>query len=368
MVPLKVLIIDDSVVIRKMLSNCLESEPDIEVVGMASNGSIGLARIDQLNPDIVTLDVEMPVMDGLETLRAIRRTRKNLPVIMFSTLTERGAAITLDALSSGASDYVTKPANMGNVSESLAQIRQQLIPRIRGLCRRDEPPVIRQSARTPERTAIKPKTGTERPPVKTDIIAIGVSTGGPNALASLFSKLRPDLPVPVVVVQHMPELFTRLLADRLNAVSPLLVREGEEGAVLKPGEAWLAPGGRHMEIVKSEHGFSLKLHQGPPENFCRPAVDVLFRSVARMFGSHSIAVILTGMGQDGLRGCELIADAGGYVMAQDQKSSVVWGMPGAVAHAGLARQLLPVDEIAVALNQFTGRGNTAARAGSLIHS
>ena len=351
MAKIRVLIVDDAVVIRRLLFDCLAEDPDIVVVGTAANGQIALAKIEQLTPDLVTLDIEMPVMDGLQTLQAIRKTYPRLPVIMFSTLTERGAAATLDALSLGASDYVTKPANVGSVGAALLRIREELIPKIKGLCyRAPMPPAVVQP-----RACAQAQSSREAGPAsvpRAEILAIGVSTGGPNALSTLLPGLPKNFPAPIVIVQHMPPLFTRLLAERLTTVSGLPAREGEAGALLRPGEIWVAPGGYHMEVEKAGTGaIRLRTHQGPAENSCRPAVDVLFRSVAQVFGARALAVVLTGMGQDGLRGCECIHEAGGQVLAQDEASSVVWGMPGAVSQAGLAGKVLPLHELAVEINR-----------------
>ncbi len=342
---IRVLIIDDAVVIRRLLTDCLSADPDVEVVGTASDGKIGLAKISQLNPDLITLDIEMPVMDGLETVAAIRKIYNKLPVIMFSTLTERGASATLDALSRGANDYVTKPSNVGSVAIGMQHIRDELIPKIKALCRKTPEISVPFVPRKPINII-----GANHP----EVVTIGVSTGGPNALATMFPGLQKNFPVPVVMVQHMPPLFTRLLAERLSVVSNLRVREGVEGALLQPGDAWIAPGGFHMELIRTAEGVKLKLHEEPPENSCRPAVDVLFRSVAKAYGSKSLAVILTGMGQDGMRGCEHIRERGGEVLIQDEASSVVWGMPGAVAAAGLANKTLPLDAIASEINRRVG--------------
>ena len=339
-------------VIRRLVADCLGEDPEIEVVGTAANGQIGLAKIAQVNPDLVTLDIEMPVMDGLQTLKAIRKTYPRLPVIMFSTLTERGACATLDALSLGASDYVTKPANVGSVGAALQRIRDELIPKIKSLCGRQSRP----SAAVLARPGVEPQRKFTTQPVahahaRAEILAIGVSTGGPNALATLLPGLARNFPVPIVIVQHMPPLFTRLLAERLAVVTGFPGHEGVAGAVLKPGEIWVAPGGFHMEVERGVGEVCLHTHEGPPENSCRPAVDVLFRSVAKVFGARAMAVVLTGMGQDGLRGCEYIREAGGQVLAQDEASSVVWGMPGAVSQAGLAEKVLPLNELAAEINR-----------------
>ena len=358
----RVLIVDDSTVIRRLLSEALAGDPAIEVVGTAANGRIALAKVPQVNPDLVTLDVEMPELDGLATLRELRKTYPRLPVIMFSTLTDKGAVATLNALAAGASDYVTKPANVGSVTAGLQKVRDELIPKIRALCRLDEtatPPTPRPKSPAFSPPASGPAAG-PAPPV--EVVALGVSTGGPNALTELFRALPGDLPVPVLIVQHMPPVFTRYLAERLDAVSPLTVREAQAGDLIHPGGAWLAPGNYHMVVVRTGQGVAVQLHQGPPENSCRPAVDVLFRSVAEVYGAGALGVVLTGMGQDGLRGSEAIRHAGGRVLAQDQATSVVWGMPGAVAQAGLAERILPLEQIA---GEIVRRVGTRRMAGNV---
>jgi two-component system chemotaxis response regulator CheB len=343
---IRILVVDDSVVVRRMVSDTLALDPELEVAGTAANGKIALAKIPQVNPDIVILDVEMPELDGIGTLVEIRKSLPTLPVIMYSTLTQRGAEATLEALSRGATDYVTKPSNVGSAAQGLECIRMQLIPKIKGICDR----VLDASHSSPLATRVVPKTITPRETFprreeRIDIVAIGVSTGGPNALANLIPALPRDLPVPVAIVQHMPPVFTRLLAERLAAKSQIGVEEGRSGAVLKPGCAWIAPGDYHM-IVESDHNqVTLRTYQGPPENSCRPAVDVLFRSVAGVYKLHALAVVMTGMGQDGLRGCEHIREVGGQILAQDQATSVVWGMPGFVANAGLADKVLPLEQL-----------------------
>lgn len=355
---IRVLIVDDAVVIRRLVTDSLAQDPDIEVVGTAANGQIALAKIEQVNPDLVTLDMEMPVMNGLQTLAAIRKTYPRLPVIMFSTLTERGASATFEALSLGASDYVTKPANVGSVGAAIARVRDELVPKIKGLCRRTPvAPVARTPAIAEARIQSPQRPGA---PARADLLAIGVSTGGPNALAALIPGLAANFPVPIVIVQHMPPLFTALLAERLKAVSGLPAREGVPGALLRPGEIWVAPGGFHMEVEKTADGLRLRTHQGPLENSCRPAVDVLFRSVAQACGPRALAVVLTGMGQDGLRGCENIREAGGQILAQDEASSVVWGMPGVVSQAGLADKVVPLPEMAGEINRRLQGGSPRA--------
>jgi len=356
---LRVLIVDDSVVIRRLVSDIISADSDLEVAGVAANGRIALDRIPQVNPDIITLDVEMPEMDGLETLKELRKIYPRLPVIMFSTMTERGGVTTLDALSLGASDYVTKPANVGRVGEGIARVRDDLIPKIKALCG-----LRRSELRVPSSGLTqnpKPKTQNltfRNSGARVEIVAIGTSTGGPNALADLLPELPGDFPVPVVIVQHMPPIFTKLLADRLAARIPLEIAEGNAGDPLRPGKIWIAPGDYHMGLEKSAHGAHVKLNQEPPENSCRPAVDVLFRSVVQVYGAGTLGVILTGMGQDGLRGCEYIREAGGQVLIQDEASSVVWGMPGIVARAGLADKELPLNQLAGEIVRRVWQGRT----------
>jgi two-component system, chemotaxis family, protein-glutamate methylesterase/glutaminase len=348
---IRVLIVDDSVVIRRLVADELARDPAIEVAGTAANGQIALARLTQVNPDIVILDIEMPEMDGLTTLKHLRKTHPRLPVIMFSSLTTRGAEATLDALAFGASDYFAKPANVGGVDASLGVIREQLIPQIKALCLRDgggaPDPLRRNSTVAPAPAAPPPKPAGPRPasgPIQ--LLAIGASTGGPNALAEVFRGLPAALPVPIVIVQHMPPMFTRLLAERLSSQYAFPVQEATAGTLLEPGKAWIAPGNFHMVVGREGQQVRLQVNQDPPENSCRPAVDVLLRSTARAFGPNSLTVILTGMGQDGLRGCEHVREAGGQILAQDEASSVVWGMPGFVARAGLADRVLPLSLIA----------------------
>ncbi len=335
MIPVRVLIVDDSVVVRKLLGEALSGVPGIMVAGTASGGITALAKIPQLNPDVVTLDIEMPGMNGIETLTEIRRLYPKLPVIMFSTLTERGAAITLEALSLGASDYMTKPSNSASLGAAMEQVRRELSAKILSLARR------RPSSDAPQIVPVQRRS--TRPRI--DILAIGTSTGGPNALVEVVPKLPRDLPVPVVVVQHMPPLFTRLLAERLNSRSQLAVHEAEDGTPILPGQVWIARGDYHMTVTRSAAGSILKLDQNSPENSCRPAVDVLFRSVAKTYGPNVLGVVMTGMGSDGARGAAHIREAGGEIVVQDEASSVVWGMPGAVVSAGLADKICPLDQL-----------------------
>jgi len=356
--PITVLVVDDSVVMRRLVSDVLASDPGIEVVGTAANGKVALAKIPQLNPDVVTLDVEMPVMDGLETLTALRALYPKLPVIMFSTLTEQGASATLDALERGASDYVSKPANMGSVVASMEAVRAQLIPKIKSLASRALQ--IPDPARSPAPSATVARPPALGPAACIGVVVIGVSTGGPDAVTTVISALPQDFPVPIVIVQHMPPLFTALFAKRLDNKSSVAVSEARAGDRLAAGTVLIAPGDFHLRLRSDKLGVVAQLDQGTPENYCRPAVDVLFRSAPETFGAGVLAVVLTGMGSDGARGAARIVEAGGSVIVQDAATSVVWGMPGAVVSAGLAAEVLPLGDIARAIQTRVARGRSSA--------
>ncbi|MHC4895007.1 MAG: chemotaxis-specific protein-glutamate methyltransferase CheB, partial [Planctomycetota bacterium] len=347
--PIKVLVVDDSMVIRRVLSKIIESDRAFELVGTAKDGEDAVEKIQSLEPDVVTMDVEMPNVDGLEALRELRKRRLRLPVVMFSALTERGGRKTLEALSLGASDYVTKPDSSSGAGGSTDQIRAVLLPKLKALGARKRRSPMAPPA--PPRAGGRPavlngpgpvKTNTRQPaptrPVcdgrprqpkvgPVDAIMVGISTGGPNALQDVMSELRTDRPI--AITQHMPPMFTRLLAERLNSISSLEVLEGEPGMVMKPGRAIIAPGDFHMEFRRKGAEIVVNLTQGPPENSCRPAVDVMFRSALDVYGPNLLAVVMTGMGHDGAAGAKEIHDRGGRVLIQDEPTSVVWGMPGA---------------------------------------
>jgi two-component system chemotaxis response regulator CheB len=356
---IRVLVVDDSVVIRRLVTHALEGDPQLEVVGVASNGAIALQRIPQLNPDVLTLDIEMPEMDGLETLRRVRRDYPQLRVIMFSTLTERGAAVTLQALTLGADDYVAKASNEGSLDRSMTRLREELIPKIKqffhltyqsraeanpGPARVPAPPPASRSMPGLLNTKVRPK-----------VVVIGVSTGGPTALGAILPELPAGFPLPILVVQHMPPLFTRLLAERLHTICRLPVEEASQGALVDAGKILIAPGDFHLKVVSSHGPAHVYLDQSPHQNSCRPAVDALFTSIGEVFGGAVIAAVLTGMGQDGLRGAEILRAQGASVLAQDEASSVVWGMPGAVVNAGLADRVLPLDQIVPEILRIVGR-------------
>jgi len=281
-------------------------------------------------------------MDGLETLVEIRKLYPKLPVIMFSALTERGGTATLDALARGASDYVTKPASNETAESAHERVREELMRKIKSLCFMRQP----QQGAGPMPVPILVSGVSARPQqARIDVVAIGTSTGGPNALTELIPEFPADFPVPIVIVQHMPPLFTRLLAERLNAIAQLEVQEGKAGQKLKRGQVWLAPGDHHMTVARKGTDFVLGLNHDPEENSCRPAVDVLFRSVAQTYGANVLGVVLTGMGADGTRGSAVIREAGGQVIVQDEASSVVWGMPGSVVAANMADRIYPLAGI-----------------------
>ncbi|MFM7245795.1 MAG: chemotaxis-specific protein-glutamate methyltransferase CheB, partial [Planctomycetaceae bacterium] len=322
--PIGVLICDDSATIRGILSATLGADPGLKIVGTAVNGEACLATIPTAKPDLVLLDVEMPVMDGITTLREIRRRFGKLPVVMFSSLTERGAKATVDALLAGANDYVAKPAGLA-AAEVAERIRTDVIGRIKSLVPRG---ALAASGRSGPRSS-GAVNALPRPARQDRIqgVVIAVSTGGPTALAEVLPAFVPDARVPTLIVQHMPAFFTAHLAERLAKTAGLPVREATDGEVVRAGEVLLAPGGRHLELVGDAVQARVRLTDAPPENSCRPAADVLFRTAARVWGGGTLGVVLTGMGRDGLAGSREIVAAGGSVIAQDEFSSVVWGMP-----------------------------------------
>lgn len=356
MPPIRVMVVDDSVVVRKIVTDVLAGDPAIEVVGTAVNGKVALAKVDQLRPDVITMDIEMPEMDGIAAVKALRAAGRRTPIIMFSTLTERGATATLDALSAGADDYVTKPANVGSVQQSMESVRAQLIPRIKVLTGR---PVGLPPAPVAARPATPPPPAAARGPRRAPaVLVIGSSTGGPDALTKVLPRLPHDFPLPVLVVQHMPPVFTTQFAARLDRLSALHVVEAGAGTPIAPGTVHIAPGDFHLTVAPGTGPRRTALDQGAPENFCRPAVDVLFRSAVAAYDGAVLAVVLTGMGSDGKLGTGLVRAAGGTVVAQDQATSVVWGMPGAVTQAGHADEVVPLDRVADTVLRLTARSSS----------
>jgi two-component system chemotaxis response regulator CheB len=358
----RILIVDDSVVMRTLLRSVISMDASLVVVGTAANGESALGAIENLRPDLVLLDVEMPVMDGLATLRELRVRGHRVPVIMCSSLTQRGARVTIEALACGATDYVAKPAEQDSREAALRTLAQDLIPKINALTARPG------KAQLPAPRANWPGTlnprETERLRSPASVVAIGVSTGGPAALDVVLPMLPVTFPAPVLVVQHMPELFTAQLAERLNGRCRLRVREAAEGAAVEAGTITIARGNWHLEVFAAAHRSAsptLHLTQRPPENHCRPAVDVLFRSAAAVYGGGVLAVVLTGMGSDGVAGCRALRDVGSTVVVQDQATSAVWGMPGAVATRGLADRVLPLEAIGPEILRLAGHGQAANR-------
>lgn len=349
--PIKVLLADDSIIVRHLVTSELAKDPLFDVLEAATNGRAALAGIVALHPDVVVLDIQMPQLDGLSTLVEIRRLHGRLPVIMFSTLTEAGANATLEALARGANDYVTKPHSGSRNVRQIEAVCLEIADKIKALC---APPSELASAapRPPRSQVAEIRLAAERSVRRStdiDAVVIGVSTGGPNALAELIPALPSDLPVPLLIAQHMPPIFTRLLAERLAKVALIPVVEGRAGDSVTPGRIWIAPGDLHMVVRRLGQRVEIHTHQAPREHSCRPSADLLFRSVAEVYGPRTLGVVMTGMGQDGLQGSRLIRKAGGHVIVQDKASSVVWGMPGYVARAGLAEQVVPLHGLADAI-------------------
>ena len=348
---IRVLVVDDAALVRKIVSDMVQSDPALEVVGVASNGKLALEKFAQLKPDIITLDIEMPEMNGIETVKQLRLHSPRLPILMLSAYTERGAQETLSALAAGANDYLVKPSQMGSDLNSREALTSDLVSKIKALVRR---PLHSSPQATPLATKA-PVTGlTER----VDAIAIGVSTGGPNALAELLCALPAGLRQPIFITQHMPPMFTRLLAGRLSERCAFPVLEAAEGMIAEPGKAYIAPGGLHMTAQREHSQVVIRLSDVAAENSCRPSVDVMFRSLLSVYGQQLLVVMLTGMGVDGLAGTRMIRERGGRVLAQDETTSVVWGMPGAVAKAGLCDAVLPLDQIAAQVVRVSEMGRS----------
>jgi two-component system chemotaxis response regulator CheB len=348
---IRVMVVDDVSIVRRLVANALGADPEIEIVGSAANGKEALEKIPVVRPDLVILDYEMPEMDGLETLKEIRKVAGGPKVIFFSSYTRQGAKVSLDALWQGADDYATK-VTADNLAAATQCVQSELLPKIKGLCEGvtgetserggASAPAARLAAGAPPTPGGAPQVALAR----ADVVAIGASTGGPRALSTVIESLPADFPLPIVVVQHMPPLFTRSLAERLASRSGLRCLEGADGAPLEAGTVWIAPGNWHMTVVREGTDVSLRLSDEPPENSCRPSVDPLFRSVAEVYGSNALGVLLTGMGQDGLLGARRIHERQGRILVQDEATSVVWGMPGAVARAGLAHKIVPLPGMA----------------------
>ena len=347
---IRVLIVDDSSVVRRILKTVLLSDPDFNLVGAGCDGKEGIELALKLKPDLVILDVDMPIMNGLEVLAELKQQNPELPIIMFSSLVQKGSLITLDAISLGADDYYCKPST-SSPEETIELLKKDLLPRMKAVFKKNQSSSgvydLPQAVKKIHKQVVKSVTP--------KILAIGISAGGPEALKVLLMALPSPLPVPAIITQHMPAGFTKSLADHLNSQTRHAVTEAVDGETLVNGKFLLAPGDYHMVIEPSLAGNKVRLNQGPAENYCRPAVDPMLRSVAKVYGSSALTVIMTGMGQDGLEGCKVIHKAGGKILVQDKTSSVVWGMPGSVYKEGLADEALSIQdlstEIMARLNQ-----------------
>ena len=364
--PIRVLICDDSYTIRAVIARILRSDPAIEVAGLAADGEKAAEMLRRGGIDVVVLDVEMPVMDGMTALPLLLRIDPTVRVIMASALTTLGGAIAMQALQAGAADYVPKPA-----SHQADEFAREILAKVKGQARLRR---LSHATRAPKPLAA-PSVGARNLPVPSIgislpangialrpapgrsplLLAIGSSTGGPQALFAFFRALAAPLPVPIIVTQHMPPLFTRSLAEHIHRLGTRSCKEADDDESLLANHILVAPGDRHLTIQATDRGLRTRLTDEPPENSCRPAVDPMLRSAAQACGGRVLAVILTGMGQDGLRGSQSLLEAGGAVLAQDEASSVVWGMPGAVARAGLCHAVLPIDELASKVTQMLNR-------------
>lgn len=371
--PIRVMVVDDSAIVRGLISRILESDSDIKVISSVGDGLMALNAIGRHDVDVIVLDIEMPRMDGLTALPKLIEAKPGVKVVMASTLTRRNAEISLKALELGASDYIPKPTSSGGI-HSGDEFKRELIDKVKALVSR---PFTAKKPEAPTPRAPRPvaAAGVARPaaavatPSKAgetvelrapgaaspQIIAIGSSTGGPQALQRLLANLSDSIRLPIVITQHMPATFTTILAEHISRASGRPCKEAAEGDVLKAGEIYVAPGDFHMTLERSGTDVVVRLNQDPPENFCRPAVDVMLRSVGEVYGSNILVIILTGMGQDGLIGSTAIADNGGTVIAQDKESSVVWGMPGAVATRGVCSSVLPLAELSGRMEEIVKR-------------
>ncbi len=353
---MRVLIIDDSTIFRKVIRDAVEGDPEIEVVGTAANGRLGLEKIEQLHPDIITLDMEMPEIDGLEVLRKLRDVELPPVAILLSAFTSQGATLTARALRLGAFDFVLKPSS-DDFKKNALQLREALVPRLHAAYQttRDKIDIAKPVAsRAPIADDLPMKSSATKP---IEIIAIGISTGGPAALAKLLPELPADLPVPITIVQHMPPMFTKSLADDLNASCALQVMEAEHGQTLRAGEVYIAPGGKQMKIVRVGGHTEVRITKDAPERNCKPSVDYLFRSLSFAYGAHTLGVIMTGMGDDGTLGSRLLKRTGARVLAQHEASCVVYGMPRRIVEERLADAEVPLDQMSeVILNALVAGG------------
>ena len=348
---IRVLVVDDSAIMRRIITTALKMDPAIQVVGIAEDGLISLDKVRELSPDVITMDIEMPNMDGLTALAEIRKFNRTVPIIMFSTLTQKGAESTIKALTSGASDYVGKPTDVSDTQAAFNILKETLIPKVKGLYKKPfkhtPKPGHKTFAQTQLEAEVVPAPLKEgkliSPPAA---VVIGVSTGGPLALIEIFNVFKKPLPIPMFIVQHMPPKFTELMAQRLSTLSPVQVVEAQHGDIAENGMVYIAPGGFHLHLERMGTKIVMYTSEDPPENSCRPAVDVLFRTAAQIYKNKLLGIVLTGMGSDGLKGAKEIIDAGGEMVVQDEVTSVIWGMPGAIAKANLAHKIIPLNKVA----------------------
>lgn len=367
--PIQVLIVDDSAVIRGLIARLLADHPDIEVAGSVANGQMAVKVVSERAFDIVILDIEMPVMDGLTALPKILKADPQTRVIIASTLSTPGAAVTMRALANGAADYIAKPTASRDITATRSVgegFGVELVTKVRclgeaGRRRREgsgaTPPGLRAAGAAMAAPARAPAEFTLRAsrPIRPEVLVIGSSTGGPQALSTLIGGLRADFSLPILIAQHMPPKFTEILAEHLARISKRPCAEGRDGEPIEAGRTYVAPGNHHMLVAGDGPRRVIRVNQDAPENFCRPAVDVLFRSVARSYGNGVLAAVLTGIGADGTRGGKTIVEADGTLIAQDEASSVVWGMPGSVARAGLCTSVLPLGDLAASINRLAAR-------------
>lgn len=344
MMPIRVLVVDDSAFMRKAISMILEEDPEIEVVGTARDGLEAIEKVKELNPDLVTLDVEMPRMDGITALKQIMKENP-LPVLMVSSLTVEGARATVDALAAGAVDFI--PKQLSYVSMDLSKIKEELTSKIKVIARSKTriislPPSNRVSFPKKSKVSTDGQSNAQ-------IVVLGISTGGPFSLQRVIPSLAEDFPLPIAIVQHMPPFFTKSLAERLDSISRLEVCEAEDGMELANGKVFIAPGGLHLKFLRDGAKVLLLTTKAPDDSLHRPSVDVMFSSAYDVFGGKILAVVMTGMGKDGLEGAKLIKSAGGKILAQSEDTCVIYGMPKAIVDARIADSIVPLDEMASAI-------------------
>ena len=364
MKPIRMVVIDDSKAVRKIISAAVETDPDIQIVGEAANGQEGHELVRQLKPDVVSVDVEMPVMDGLDCVSHIRQFDRAVPIIMFSAFTKAGSRAVMEALARGATDYQLKPTGVDGYTDAIARLRTELVPKIRALGRTAAaapaaPAPITPAAQAPGAAAPAAPAAPKRPArprtrKSLEAVVLASSTGGPSALEVLLSGIDRSFELPILIVQHIPPMFSAILAERLNTSCPLTVVEAESGMKVKPKTVYIAPGGLHMRVKRVDREITITTDDAAPVNSCRPAADVLFQSAAPVWHDAVLGVVLTGMGQDGLNGARDLVNEGAEVIVQDEATSVVWGMPGFVHRAGLATETLPLPEIAGAIARAAG--------------